>query len=61
MSKREKKCKPLTQNVNCFNCNNCTYVGDGDHICDMTLDLVIVEWEPTEDFYICNGKDFEEI
>ena len=60
-SHRKKNRKPLTQNINCYNCNNCTYIGEGDHFCDMTNDVVISEWEPTEDFYQCDGKDFEEI
>lgn len=60
-SHRKKNRKPLTQNINCLNCNHCIYIGEGDHICDMTNDIVTDDWQPTEDFYQCKGKDFEEI
>lgn len=56
---RKKNRKPMTKQINCFNCNHCIYIGEGDHICDMTNDIVTDDWQPTEDFYQCEGKDFE--
>ena len=58
--KRVKNRNPL-ERTNCFNCNNCTYIAEGDHICDMDNEFVISDWEPTEHFYHCEGKDFEKI
>ena len=46
---------------NCYNCNHCVYVGEGGYICDMSTDVVIDFWEPTEGFNSCKGKDFENI
>ena len=59
MSKRPKNCKPLTSMINCFNCAHCLYLEEGDHICDMTNEIVIEDWTPADDFYQCKGKDFE--
>ncbi len=43
----------------CFNCSHCIYIGEGDHICDMSNDVIVEDWEPTEDFFQCKGKDFD--
>ena len=61
MRKNKQNKKPISDKINCYNCNNCTYIGEGDYICDMTNDFVISEFEPTEEFYQCEGKDFERI
>lgn len=61
MSKRKHKPKTGDELVsNCFNCENCQYIGEGDHVCDIHQVGVICEWEVTEDFYYCCGKDFVE-
>lgn len=57
-SHRKNNRKPLTDKINCFNCGHCTYIGEGDHICDMSTDVIIADWQPTEYFYQCEGKDF---
>lgn len=44
----------------CMTCTNCIPIGEGDHICDMTNDLVLVEYEPSEDYFSCGGKYYEE-
>ena len=31
-------------------CPNCQYIGEGDSICDETLNVVLADWEPTDDF-----------
>lgn len=57
----QKKKKPITDEVNCFNCNNCTYIAEGDHICDMDNEFIIEAWLPNEHFYHCEGRNFEPI
>ena len=58
---RNKNYKPLTQQINCFNCNHCTYIGEGDYVCEMSFAFVIRDWTPNDDFYHCKGKDFENL
>lgn len=31
-------------------CPNCQYIGEGDSICEVTQEIVLEDWEPTEDF-----------
>lgn len=31
-------------------CPNCQYIGEGDSICDETMNLVLEDWQPTDDF-----------
>lgn len=31
-------------------CPNCQYIGDGDSLCDITQEIVLVDWEPTENY-----------
>lgn len=59
MGKHKRKNPEL--NKNCYNCNNCEYIGDGGYICSMSNDIVIEDWQPTEDFNSCGGKEFENI
>lgn len=57
-----KRKRTIAENPrNCYNCNNCVYVGEGGYMCSMSNDIVIDDWIPTEDFRQCKGKDFEEI
>ena len=44
----------------CFNCEKCQYIGEGDHLCEVSMTLVTDDWETTEDFYHCGGKEFVE-
>ena len=56
---RVKNRKPCTTMINCFNCEHCTYVGEGGYMCDMTTEIVIDEFiMPTEEFFSCEGKEF---
>lgn len=59
MSKHKRKHPEL--NKNCYNCNNCEYIGEGGYMCSMNNYIVIEDWRPTEDFNSCKGKDFENI
>ena len=43
-------------------CDHCTYIGEGDFICDRFEDedgnpaiVVMSDWEPTEDYLKCKG------
>ena len=56
--KRKRKSKPMTSERNCFNCANCNYLSEGGYICDCNNDVVIENFEPTDDFYSCNGRRF---
>lgn len=31
-------------------CPNCQYIGEGDSVCDVTMSVVLDDWQPTEDF-----------
>lgn len=67
MSKRkhrkriEDDIKNFVSSKICHNCGHCIYVGEGGYICDMSNDLVIVDWQPTDEFMYCDGEDFEKI
>jgi len=45
MSKKKKKifCDP---NV----CDHCTYILEGDFMCDITNEIVLEDWVPTDEF-----------
>ena len=55
MSKRRKTKKEIKC---CHMCEYCLYIGEGDYMCDTNTDIVIEEWQPTEDYYSCGGKKF---
>lgn len=56
MKRRHRECRR-----NCYFCDNCTYIGDGGYMCDVDNSIVIDDWEPTEDFFSCFGKEFVSI
>lgn len=58
---RVNNIKPCTDRMNCHLCKKCTFMGRGNYICNMTNDVVISDWRPTENYYFCEGKDFENI
>jgi hypothetical protein len=57
-SYRKSNEKPMTKNINCFNCANCTYLSEGGYMCDINNDIVIDDFEPTDEFYSCKGRSF---
>lgn len=61
MSKRKHKESKPECDRNCYNCSNCEYIGEGGYTCSMNNGIVIEDWQPTEDFNSCKGKDFESI
>lgn len=34
-------------------CACCQYIGDGDFVCDKYFELVVTDWEPTQNFLMC--------
>lgn len=64
MSKRKYKIKKRKTNIEkektCHNCEHCLYVGDGGYYCDVCTYIVVEDWQPTEEFLFCEGKDFEQ-
>ena len=40
-------------------CEECLYLGDGAFICDEHLKIVVADWQPTENYLICQqgGQD----
>ena len=57
MAKKRKKITRV-----CNNCENCTYIGEGDSICILEEPVLILEdWTPTSDFYYCGGSGYEPI
>lgn len=47
----------------CEECSNLIPIGEGDHICDASdiPTMVLVEYEPSEDYMWCKGKKFDKI
>ena len=35
------------QNGNCLECDNCIPIGEGDHFCDIVMDVVLDDYQPT--------------
>ena len=44
--KRPKMCDPAV-------CDCCQYIGEGDFLCDKYMEIVVSDWEPTEDYLLC--------
>lgn len=44
----------------CMTCENCVCIGEGDHICTEMTCLVLCEYEPSEDYFKCGGKYYNE-
>lgn len=45
----------------CDTCSKCTYIGEGDHICEDNPTLIVLEdYLPAEDFFWCGGRCWEE-
>lgn len=50
-----KKVKPKKSAVFCDPavCDCCQYIGEGDFVCDKYLEIVVSDWEPTEEYMMC--------
>ena len=57
MSKKNKKEEvPMC----CLTCENCIYIGEGDHMCDAMDEPVIVmeDHTPNDNYFICGGSEY---
>ena len=34
-------------------CDECIYIGDGDFLCDKLQEIVVSDWQPTNEFLKC--------
>lgn len=41
----------------CFECEKCLYIGEGTHVCEDNYEVVLDEWEPTENFAQCEEEN----
>lgn len=47
--------------VTCETCENCLACGEGDHVCDAGVGkVVIVDYEPSDDYLWCGGRNYKE-
>ena len=37
-------------------CSFCQYIGDGCFLCEKYLEVVVDDWEPTDEFRMCARK-----
>lgn len=49
----------ISNSATCETCEHCIYVGEGDSICDEFGCLIKEDFSPTDDYFCCNGKNFE--
>lgn len=47
--KTEKFCDPGV-------CDCCQYIGEGDFLCDKHMEIVVSDWEPTENHLMCQAQ-----
>jgi len=38
-------------------CDCCQYIGEGDFLCDKYMEIVVSDWEPTENYLMCKEAD----
>ncbi len=48
-SKPKRFCDPAV-------CDCCLYVGEGDFLCDKHMEIVVSDWEPTENYLMCQNQ-----
>ena len=37
-------------------CDNCMYICEGDFLCEKYQEIVVSDWQPTENYLICGGN-----
>lgn len=42
-------------------CDCCQYIGAGDFICDVCMEVVVSDWELTANYLMCKGEDYESV
>lgn len=45
--KPKKFCDPAV-------CDCCLYIGEGDFLCNQYMEIVVSDWEPTENYLMCH-------
>ncbi len=57
---KESKNTEENKEVNCFDCDNCLYIGEGDYICEDFEEplIVITGHQPYKKFNYCKKKKF---
>lgn len=58
--RRRKVKKKKKINKCCETCGQFLPIGEGDHICEESLLMVVSGYEPTEDYFQCGGRKWEE-
>ncbi|MFA7119869.1 MAG: hypothetical protein WC277_00145 [Bacilli bacterium] len=55
---KESKNTEENKEVNCFNCDNCLYIGEEDYICeDLGKPLIVIaDHQPYQYFNSCKNK-----
>lgn len=49
------------KDISCETCGNLIPLGEGDHMCDVDpSQLVLEDYEQTEDYFWCHGKYWKE-
>lgn len=55
-----RKHKRKGENIkHCMNCEHCLPIGEGDHLCDEKMKIVLEDYTPNENYLCCGGKNFE--
>ena len=49
-NKKQKYCDPSA-------CNECIYIGEGDFLCEKFQEIVISDWQPTNEFLTCINEN----
>lgn len=46
----------------CETCEHFIPIGEGDHLCVFSMPIAVMEdYTPTDEYYWCNGKHWEEM
>ena len=38
-------------------CDCYQYIGDGDFLCDKHMEIVVSDWDPTENYLMCQDRN----
>ena len=57
MARRKKKKQQPERICDPAVCDCCLYVGEGDFLCDKHMEIVMSDWEPTENYLMCRRED----
>ena len=60
MAQKRRRGRKATPNPHRFCdpgvCDCCLYIGEGDFLCDKHMEIVVSDWEPTENYLMCNKE-----